>query len=79
MSSSPVGFRKGKRAQAGSALGEKLALERRFKLRGKVAAIVGGSGYLGTAIARGMREAEMTVVILDLAAPERTSSDGAGG
>lgn len=46
-----------------------MTLETRFGLGGKVAAIVGGGGYLGTALAEGMRECGMTVAILDVNAP----------
>ena len=66
-----------KRGRAGHAARETPALERRFKLQGKVAAIIGGAGYLGTAIARGMRDAGMTVVVLDVAVPSRASRNGA--
>lgn len=45
-----------------------MTLEQRFRLRGKVAVVVGGGGHLGSVLARGMREAGMTVAVLD--APE---------
>jgi NAD(P)-dependent dehydrogenase (short-subunit alcohol dehydrogenase family) len=43
-----------------------MTLEQRFKLKGKVAAIVGGTGYLGSALGRAMAESGMTVYVLDL-------------
>ena len=49
------------------------SLEARFRLRGKVAAIVGGAGHLGSAIAQAMREAGMAVSVLDLAEPAAPS------
>ena len=53
------------------------SLESQFRLRGKVAAIVGGAGHLGSMVAQAMREAGMTVTVLDLAGPAATSRDGA--
>ncbi len=50
------------------------SLESRFRLRGKVAAIVGGAGHLGSAIAQAMREAGMAVAVLDLAGPAAASA-----
>lgn len=47
-----------------------MTLEDWFKLRGKVAAIVGGAGHLGSALARAMCEAGMTVAVLDPARPK---------
>ena len=40
-----------------------------FNLRGKVAAVIGGAGYLGSALAWAMLQSGMQVAILDLAAP----------
>ncbi len=45
-------------------------LEELFRLRGKVAAVVGGSGHLCSTLSQAMRRAGMTVVVLDLNAPK---------
>jgi NAD(P)-dependent dehydrogenase (short-subunit alcohol dehydrogenase family) len=42
-----------------------------FNLPGKVAAVVGGAGYLCSALTRAMYEAGMEVVVLDIAEPSR--------
>ena len=39
-------------------------------MKGKVAVIIGGAGYLGTALTRAMREAGISVVILDKKRPQ---------
>ena len=57
-----------------SAVASGASLEARFGLRGKVAAIVGGAGHLGSAIARAMREAGMAVTVLDQAGPSGSSA-----
>ncbi|MBI4596948.1 MAG: SDR family oxidoreductase [Candidatus Omnitrophica bacterium] len=44
-----------------------IALEDRFRLRGKIAAIAGGEGQLGSALSRAMAESGMTVYSLDRA------------
>lgn len=46
-----------------------IPLERRFKLRGKVAVVVGGAGHLCSVLAKGLSEAGVRVVILDLRPP----------
>lgn len=45
------------------------ALEDRFRLEGKVAAVVGGAGHLCSALARAMAESGMRVVVLDASKP----------
>lgn len=42
-------------------------LEQRFRLRGKVAVVVGGAGYLCSALSRAMQQCGMRVIILDVA------------
>lgn len=42
------------------------SLERRFGLKGRVAVVVGGAGHLCSALARGLRDSGMKVVVLDL-------------
>ena len=50
-------------------------VDERFNLPGKVAAVIGGAGYLCSTLAQAMSEAGMKVVILDLAeAPQVSSS-----
>lgn len=46
-----------------------MTLDGRFGLRGKVAAVVGGAGYLGSTLALAMAEAGMRVTVLDRARP----------
>lgn len=46
-----------------------MTLEERFKLRDKVAVIAGGSGYLGSTVARAMVESGMPVVVMDVNEP----------
>ncbi|MBI2495390.1 MAG: SDR family oxidoreductase [Candidatus Omnitrophica bacterium] len=46
-------------------------VEERFNLRGKVAAIIGGAGYLCSTLAEAMAEAGISVFILDVAEPVR--------
>ena len=43
----------------------RVPLEQRFRLEGKVAAVIGGAGYLCSTLAQAMEEAGMTVVRLD--------------
>jgi len=43
-----------------------VTIDERFNLRGKVAAVMGGSGHLCSVLARAMRESGMEVVLLDL-------------
>jgi len=50
-------------------------LDRRFNLRGNVAAVIGGAGYLCSTLARTMAESGMQVVVLDRTRP----SPGTGG
>lgn len=45
------------------------SLERRFNLRGKVAAVIGGSGHLCSTLASAMAESGMDVAILDVIEP----------
>ena len=54
-------------------------IDERFNLRGKIAAVVGGSGYLCSTLAQAMSESGMTVVVLDIAekGPKVTSSSSA--
>lgn len=42
------------------------SLEERFNLRGKVAAVIGGSGHLCSTLARAMAESGMEVAVLDV-------------
>ncbi|MBI3616090.1 MAG: SDR family oxidoreductase [Candidatus Omnitrophica bacterium] len=54
-----------------------IGVEKRFNLRGKVAAVVGGAGYLCSMLARAMCESGMKVVVLDLAPfPKGKGSSG---
>ena len=46
-----------------------LLLEERFNLRGKVAAVIGGAGYLCSTLAEAMSEVGMSVCLLDLSQP----------
>ncbi|MBI3320588.1 MAG: SDR family oxidoreductase [Candidatus Omnitrophica bacterium] len=46
-----------------------MTIDERFNLRGKVAAVIGGSGYLCSTLARAMEESGMTVVSLDVQSP----------
>lgn len=41
-------------------------IDERFNLRGKVAAVIGGNGYLCSTLARAMDESGMDVVVLDI-------------
>ncbi len=50
-----------------------MTLEERFNLRGKVAAVIGGAGYLCSALADAMEEAGMAVVRLDAQPPRRAA------
>lgn len=45
----------------------RVSLEERFRLRGKVAVVIGGAGYLCSTLSQAMAESGMTVVILDAA------------
>ena len=47
----------------------KTSIDRLFNLDDKVAAIIGGSGFLGTSLAKGMDSVGMRVVVLDLVEP----------
>lgn len=49
-----------------------------FKLRGKVAAVIGGAGHLCSVLARGMAGAGMRVVVLDVTEPAAAAADGIG-
>ena len=46
-----------------------MTIDERFNLQGKVAAVIGGAGFLCSTLARAMREAGMTVVTLDARRP----------
>ncbi|MBI3318503.1 MAG: SDR family NAD(P)-dependent oxidoreductase, partial [Candidatus Omnitrophica bacterium] len=45
------------------------SLEDRFRLKGKVAVTIGGSGHLGLALVKAMAESGMNVVVLDRKPP----------
>ena len=49
-------------------------IEQRFNLRGKVAAVVGGAGYLCSTLAQAMRESGVKVVTLDIGEPATNKS-----
>ena len=51
-------------------------LEERFKLRNKVAVVVGGAGHLCSVLARAMAESGMQVIILDLIGAETVRRHG---
>ncbi len=44
-----------------------MTIDERFNLGGKVAAVIGGFGYLCSTLARALSESKVTVVILDIA------------
>lgn len=46
-------------------------IDERFNLRGKVAAVIGGTGYLCSTLARAMSESGMEVVVMDIAEEPR--------
>ncbi len=48
-----------------------MSLEARFNLKGKVALVIGGSGYLCSTLAQAMVEAGMKVVNLDISEPPK--------
>ncbi len=50
-----------------------MTIDERFRLNGKVAAVIGGAGYLCSTLARAMEDSGMTVIRLDA----RTPSGGA--
>jgi len=60
-------------AAAGRRKRPERTLEARFNLRGKVAAIVGGAGHLGSTLAGAMAESGMRVVVLDIAEARKAS------
>jgi len=51
-------------------------LDQRFHLKGKVAVVVGGTGYLCSVLAQAMRESGMSVVIADLTEAAAVSRHG---
>ncbi|MDP3722465.1 MAG: SDR family oxidoreductase [Candidatus Omnitrophota bacterium] len=53
-------------------------VEERFNLRGKVAAVIGGGGYLCSTAAEAMREAGMSVFLLDISQPTKDNPGIAG-
>ena len=55
-----------------------VSLEQRFKLQGKVAAIIGGAGHLGSVLAHAMHESGMEVTVLDVSESSRIGADGQG-
>ena len=55
------------------------SLDERFKLRGKVAVVAGGGGYLGSTLAQAMAESGMQVIILDVAAAAGDAPPGRSG
>lgn len=64
--------------RAASSAGRKKVLvtvEQRFRLRGKVAAVIGGTGYLCSVLAKAMHESGMQVVVFDVGVKERTFKD----
>ena len=56
-----------------------VTIDERFHLRGKVAAVIGGAGYLCSTLARAMTESGMTVAILDLAESLKAQPASADG
>lgn len=56
---------------------QRITLEERFKLEGKVAVVIGGAGYLCSALAQAMVESGMAVEILDLPEKPPAGADGA--
>ena len=50
-------------------------IDERFNLRGKVAAVVGGSGHLCSTLARALAESGMRVAVLDVSRPD-AETDG---
>lgn len=48
-------------------------IDERFNLRGKVAAVIGGAGYLCSTLAQAMSESGMEVVVLDAAEPSKSA------
>ncbi len=46
-----------------------MTIDERFNLQGKVAAVIGGSGFLCSTLAQAMRESGMKVVTLDVTPP----------
>jgi NAD(P)-dependent dehydrogenase (short-subunit alcohol dehydrogenase family) len=55
----------------------RVSLDQRFKLQGKVAAVIGGAGYLCSTLARAMQESGMRVAMLDLARTQPKPTPGA--
>lgn len=51
-----------------------MTIDERFRLRGKVAVIAGGAGYLGSTLAQAMAESGMRVITLDLAEQAKGAS-----
>lgn len=49
------------------------SIDERFNLHGKIAAVIGGAGFLCSTLARSMAESGMTVVVLDVV--ERPQTD----
>ncbi len=56
-----------------------MTLDERFKLRHKVAVVIGGAGHLGSVLAQAMRETAMRVVVVDQARASRGRGGAAGG
>ncbi|OGU74794.1 MAG: gluconate 5-dehydrogenase [Ignavibacteria bacterium RIFCSPLOWO2_12_FULL_56_21] len=51
-----------------------ITIDERFNLQGKVSVVIGGAGYLCSALAQALSESGMEVVVLDIT--ERPESDG---
>lgn len=47
-----------------------MTVDERFKLRGKIGAVIGGAGYLCSTLGRAMSESGMEVILLDVAEPK---------
>jgi NAD(P)-dependent dehydrogenase (short-subunit alcohol dehydrogenase family) len=52
-------------------------VDERFNLPGKVATVIGGAGYLCSALARAMSDAGMRVIVLDIAEEPQAGSSAA--
>ncbi len=63
-------------ARSATAGGIAAAIDHRFNLRGKVAAVIGGAGYLCSVLAGAMRESGMRVITLDIADPKPRRAPG---
>jgi NAD(P)-dependent dehydrogenase (short-subunit alcohol dehydrogenase family) len=75
----PLASRRASKPGPSAARAPSGSLEARFKLRGKVAAVIGGAGHLCSTLANAMTEAGMRVVLLDLPEALNGASASAGG